>query len=553
MIEKIKKIIDIYIYIYSKSRVSRLLNNFACFLKPANLKNYFLNFIKSNNFKTIFFTFLFIFFPIGLNSLLIRKKIKTSIFLALSLCFPIFVFKVKHLLIAIIFFVYIPHIMELCYWFIYKQPMSSSDLFSMYETSLKEVMGFIKDYVNFPVLMFLITVTGIFIIFFKYLKLQELNKNSKHFLLAQKFFFLLFIFFAIRGNYTIKDNKISIGFIFKTYKTFQNELEVIKIKSKRKINKFTDIKSLFGNEKQTFVVVIGESAQREHYQIYGYNRQTTPLLAKRNDIYAFSNVISPHTHTHPTLKKVLTFASFDDMSLLYTKGSMINYFKDAGFKTFWISRQENLSEYSTHTNVISGEADVYMGYRDVFKNAGSKSDTSSDYDITFSLEKVLKDTANKKVIFIHLAGSHAPYDWNIKKDYTKFSKLDSKNHNEKLLNFYDDTIYLNDLLLSSFIKQLEKQNDISYMVYFSDHGEDVRLAKDSCFCHTETHKNKPIMQKIPFITWLSPKYKSLRSDFVNSFYKKLGNQYNTQHVIHSVMSLSGLSNPDIEKSKSIFD
>ena len=61
------------------------------------------------------------------------------------------------------------------------------------------------------------------------------------------------------------------------------------------------------------------------------------------------------------------------------------------------------------------------------------------------------------------------------------------------------------------------------------------------------------MLNIPFITWVSDKYKNQRMSFVNGFNNKLSNPYNTEHFIHSVMSLSGLSNPDIDKTKSIFD
>ncbi len=559
MIEKIKKIVK-SIYIYSKSRVSRILSFCANYLKHDNVKSFFLNTIKSNNLRTFALVFLFILFPIALNSIFVESKLKTSIFVALYLCFPIFIFtnKIKRYLLLMVPLIYIPYLSNLSHYFIFKQPMSNNVVLAIFETNAKEAFGFVKEYTNIWVISLLIMTIAIFVVYFKSLKINGMDKNAKYFPFFQKLFLLLFVASSIEGRFTIyaKHKRQTIpSFLLSSYMDFKDELEVLRIKRNRKIVEFKNIKSLFGNQKQTFVVVIGESASREHYEIFGYNRKTNPLLSKRKDIYSFYNVKSPHGQTLLSLKKVLTFASFDDMSLLYTKGSMVNYFKDAGFKTFWLTKQENLSKYSTYTNVVAHEADIYEDRQQVEKLAGEKAE-NNDYSLIYRLEKALADKANKKVIFLHLDGSHSPYDEHTKKGYTPFTdnqKYSIFDKHRQKMDQYDNTIVLNDLLLNTIIEILKKQNDISYMVYFSDHGEDATNDSDTCFCHYESHPKRELLLTIPFITWVSPKYESFRPDFVNSFNKKLGTAYNTQHLIHSVMSLSGLSNPDIEKSKSIFD
>ena len=563
MMEKFKKIIK-DIYIYSKSKVSRLLTYFSNIFKPANLKNIFFNTVKSNNFKTFFLVFFFILFPIVLNSRLTEGKMGTSFLMTFYLCSPIFIFtkKIKRYLLLMIPVVYIPHLSNLSHFFIYKEPISKNGLMALFETNTNEAVGFIKEYTSLSIILLFLITLMIFVIYFKFLKIKDMDKNAKTFSFFQKFFFLLFVVASIEGRfvfYTKLRSKFLLSDFLTTYFDHTAELELLSIKNKRNIKPFENIKSLFGNQKQTFIVIVGESASREHYQIYGYNRKTNPLLSKRNDIYAFNNVKSPHGQTLPSLKKVLTFANFDDMSLLYTKGSIINYFKDAGFKTFWLTKQETLSDYSTYTNIIAHEADVHEGADKIERFAADKGYKieSNDYNLIYKLEEVLKDPTAKKVIFLHLNGSHSPYATNNKEGYTPFT--DNKEYSifgkrKEKLDQYDNTIVLNDLLLNTIIEMLKKQDEISYMVYFSDHGEDARDAFNSCFCHADLQTSKrELLLKIPFITWVSPKYKSLRPDFVNSFNKKLGNPYNNQHLIHSVMSLSGLSNPDIEKSKSIFD
>ena len=59
---------------------------------------------------------------------------------------------------------------------------------------------------------------------------------------------------------------------------------------------------------RTYVFIVGESANRNHFSLYGYKRNTTPRLeAMRDELVIFDDVISPDTHTIPSLRKVLLF------------------------------------------------------------------------------------------------------------------------------------------------------------------------------------------------------------------------------------------------------
>lgn len=58
-----------------------------------------------------------------------------------------------------------------------------------------------------------------------------------------------------------------------------------------------------------YVVVIGESETRDHMQVYGYPKETTPWLmsfAKEKGTIVFSHAYSNHTHTVPVLTYALS-------------------------------------------------------------------------------------------------------------------------------------------------------------------------------------------------------------------------------------------------------
>ena len=189
MLEKVKKIVK-DIYIYSKSRVSKLLSFFINNLKPNSLKNTFFNILKSNNLKTFLLVFLFILFPIALNSLFVESKLKTSIFVALYLCFPIFIFtnKIKRYLLLMIPLIYIPYISNLSHYFIFKQPMSNNVVLAIFETNTKEALGFVKEYTNFWVISLLVMTIALFVVYFRFLKINNMDKNAKYFSFFQNLF-----------------------------------------------------------------------------------------------------------------------------------------------------------------------------------------------------------------------------------------------------------------------------------------------------------------------------------------------------------------------------
>lgn len=91
------------------------------------------------------------------------------------------------------------------------------------------------------------------------------------------------------------------------------------------------------------------------------------------------------------------------------------------------------------------------------------------------------------------------------------------------------------------------------MLYFSDHGEDVRDVPESCHCRIEDKsKITKYMNSVPFVLWLSEAYKKERRFWVNGLSKRLNKSCNTQDFEHSFIDLCGLSSADTDKNKSIF-
>src|SRR5690606_39947201 len=81
------------------------------------------------------------------------------------------------------------------------------------------------------------------------------------------------------------------------------------------------------------------------------------------------------------------------------------------------------------------------------------------------------------MIFLHLEGCHISYhkkypdSFNFFTDTPKTKFNSAKAH--QTINEYDNAVRYNDFVVSEVIDLVKKANKNSYVMYFSDHGEEV--------------------------------------------------------------------------------
>lgn len=281
---------------------------------------------------------------------------------------------------------------------------------------------------------------------------------------------------------------------------------------------------------RTIVIVIGESAAVSRFGVYGYQRNTTPFLSRiQNEVDLFRSVYAPHPNTLYSLRKVLTLAHGNNQALAETHGSVVHLFRQAGFKTFWISTQGIQDKYRSSLLVRVADAADQTFFLKTW---------SYDENVIPYFKNVLRDPAPMKAVFIHLIGSHSPYY----KRYPASFQIWKGTEGE-----YDNSIRYTDFVLSRLMNQLRHHPEASLFLYFSDHGEEVRPG--GCFCHTISLSRK-MMFDIPFIMWRS---KAFQTAFPETTPSKESRErlYNTQHFIHTAADLAGIRAAEIEREKSI--
>lgn len=483
------------------------------------------------------------------------------LFIFLILINQFFTVKKFKLLLAIMIIISIAGVLpDMIHFVIFNKPIDYISLMTFSDTNNSEVSDFINTYGAFNVyikLFLLIILPFILLCFLPSYSLKIKVKSWKFILLSIIIFTVLIL--TLPRDYVQRE--IRPVYLSNTYKQVLVDKKLF-IENIKNINHedFGEIKINSISDNNTYILVIGESADRNRYSLYNYNRDTSPYLSKiKDELFLFDDVISPHAHTSPALELILTFGDLRNNDLKYKYGSIIDFFNSAGFKTFWISNQYKYGSYDSGYSAIANAAD-----EKIYINTNSwQSNKTNYYDeqLVIELEKVLKENYGNKFIILHLFGSHSPYNnrypekFNVYKSNQYLANIspDSKYANVMKYNAYDNSIIYTDYVLKKLIDVLKQENINGYMLYFSDHGEDAGSTDKNVFYgHNESISSKP-MYEIPFILWLSNKYKQENSGKVNDIKLSIHKPYQTDRLIHTIIDLSNMDNKLFKQEESIIN
>ncbi len=180
-----------------------------------------------------------------------------------------------------------------------------------------------------------------------------------------------------------------------------------------------DTKYIGEMKKNTLVWVIGESSTKHNWSLYGYERNTTPLMDSiRDELLVFQNIKAAAPITVPAFERMLTPASITHPALWKSQPNIIQIAKKAGYHTYWISNHTT-DAHNGITYIFSHQADeVYMTNQGKARGEGSY-----DASVLPAYKRALSDPDEKKLILVHLLGSHPAYNFRYPKAYAKFSSV----------------------------------------------------------------------------------------------------------------------------------
>lgn len=453
------------------------------------------------------------------------------------------------------FFLFLVSFLKTAFYYLYQSKLTISAFYIIFETTGTESAGYLSTYYDtFLILLTFLTFT---VLYLTWRQLVRFYKKENRWYTFPGFnkkgiFIYLVAVLGVFGSIYVIDLKLkhnNILFLIKdAYTSYQEARALFQTNLVDVYNEH--LENVTSNDApQTYVVIIGESTSARNMGLYGYYRDTNPLLTEiKDELLIFNDVISPHTHTIPSLNKMLSLSNFENPDVIHC-GSIVQLANAAGFSTYWISNQQPIGIHETLVTTISKATKEQF-----YTNALTNRQVEYDEALFPYIDRVLDYPDKKKVIFIHLYGTHISYKFSYPPSFRTFTDVPQTQfpsaRSTEQINHYDNSIVYNDFIVRSIIEKVRSKNETSYVMYFSDHGDEVFQDMDFVG-HNDYHASDP-MHEIPFIIWTSEKFRQFYPS-IDTLPNYLDRKYMLDDLIHSFSEFSQIKFNQFQPERSIFN
>ena len=287
---------------------------------------------------------------------------------------------------------------------------------------------------------------------------------------------------------------------------------------------------------ETVILVIGESANRDHMKAFneGYPEETTPWLSENkeeNGFYLFKNAYSNFPQTVRSLSMYLTNKN------QYTEGentdvvNIIDIARKGGYKTYWFSNQGRTGVSNSAAAFVGSGAD---------EAEWTEVSGGDDIQLLDLLKKIPEQ--GKNFIVLHLIGSHIRYENRVPKEFAKQSGR--KNHTKK--EWYDTSVLYTDYVLKSVYEYGKKHLNLQAMIYCSDHGENMKYGHTTAYFSFD-------MVRIPMFVYLSEKYRNIYQDKAKNLNNHKDTMFTNDLMFDTVCGIMNLPNNFYQRKYDLSD
>lgn len=372
--------------------------------------------------------------------------------------------------------------------------------------------------------------------------------------------FCLLASYLVVDDYRMRNQLYPVNICYNLYLAFERNAASENYREASRDFKFDARSEHSATAPEVYVMVVGETARTHNFSLYGYPRNTNPLLSKTPGIKAFPNVTTQSNTTHKSVPMLLSAASAEDFERLFHEKGILAAFKEAGFHTVFISNQ--LPNHS-FIDFLGEQADEHY----FLKKEDASQGNHYDEDLLQKLDEILPlaDASSsahyhyryrKLFVVLHSYGSHFNYQERYPRSFAYFkpdSRSEAKPENRRdLLNAYDNTIRYTDYILHGIIERLQKWEGVqaktdgvycqptSAMLYTSDHGENIFDDNRKLFLHAAP-KASDYELHVPFIIWTSDGFSKQYPDILKALGENRSKQVQSSlSAFHTMLGIGGI-------------
>ena len=252
--------------------------------------------------------------------------------------------------------------------------------------------------------------------------------------------------------------------------------------------------------REVYVYIIGEASRAMNWQLYGYGRETNPLLSGVGDLVVFRDVLTQSNTTHKSVPLILSSVATGEHEELYRRKGLPALFNEAGFDTWFISNQSRQGAMIDH---LAHDAKHLIYIRS----------PRHDTQLLDEMRKALERSTSQKLLFVlHCYGSHFSYHQRYPREFAHFQPDNdvaiARQHRPMLVNAYDNSIRYTDYFLAQTIDYLRSlKGTSSALLYCADHGEDLIDDDRERFLHASP-TTTAYQLYVASLAWFSEDYRT---------------------------------------------
>jgi len=302
------------------------------------------------------------------------------------------------------------------------------------------------------------------------------------------------------------------------------------------------------------VLVIGESYNKHHSQLYGYNKPTTPYqkeMAEQGSLVPFTDVVAPWNLTSFVFKHVLSLHAVGDSGEWCDAPLFPEVFRKAGYHVTFITNQ---FQSKAKEAVYDFSGGFFLNDPEMSQRQFDTRNTALyrfDEGVLNAYDELKAQNKEHNLVILHLMGSHVEYRARYPQNTRRFFTPQNANRPELtvkqryILSDYDNSVRYNDSIVSAITQRFIDKDAV--VIYMPDHGEEI--FDGSPFIYGRMHganidyrlaRNE---MEIPFWIWGSPLYIENHPYGWQAIRNAKDRPMMTDVLPHLLLYLAGISTP----------
>jgi glucan phosphoethanolaminetransferase (alkaline phosphatase superfamily) len=306
---------------------------------------------------------------------------------------------------------------------------------------------------------------------------------------------------------------------------------------------------------EVHVLVIGESARRDSWSVYGYGRTTTPYLnSLKNEAIFLQNAVADANLTSWAVPILLTGMAPESYALSKVRGNIFDLAKEGGYATaLFVNQDVSIS------TMVGVDPDLIESPLDFSHDTNGR--LSLDERLLPPFRREMARGGKARFIGVHVMGSHWEYFNRYPPSFQRFGSaeqigklslmsifLPDKANSTAILDSYDNTVLYSDWFLKQVIESARALTVPATVTFIADHGEDLD-ALDGQAGHGQPVYSARAFQ-IPAFVWANDAYRKLHPDIIAALRANSTKEIRTHNVFYTVADLMGIKWPQAVAARS---